>query len=37
MIRRLELAQAMLHRQAVFFLDDPTIGIDPVACLSVWE
>jgi ABC-2 type transport system ATP-binding protein len=37
MIRRLELAQAMLHRPAILFLDEPTIGLDPVACLSVWD
>jgi ABC-2 type transport system ATP-binding protein len=37
MIRRLELAQAMLHRPTVLFLDEPTIGLDPVAKKSVWE
>jgi len=37
MIRRLELAQAMLHRPRVLFLDEPTIGLDPVARHSVWE
>jgi ABC-2 type transport system ATP-binding protein len=37
MIRRLELAQAMLHRPSVLFLDEPTIGLDPVARQSVWE
>ena len=37
MIRRLELAQVMLHRPAVLFLDEPTIGLDPVARSSVWE
>ena len=37
MIRRLELAQAMLHRPAVLFLDEPTIGLDPVARFLVWE
>ncbi len=37
MIRRLELAQAMLHRPAILFLDEPTIGLDPMACLSVWD
>jgi ABC-2 type transport system ATP-binding protein len=37
MIRRLEIAQSMLHRPGVLFLDEPTIGLDPVAKRSVWE
>jgi ABC-2 type transport system ATP-binding protein len=37
MVRRLELAQAMLHRPAVLFLDEPTVGLDPTARAAVWE
>ncbi len=37
MIRRLEIAQSMLHRPAVLFLDEPTVGLDPVARTAVWD
>ena len=37
MIRRLEIAQSMLHRPKVLFLDEPTIGLDPVGRKAVWD
>ncbi len=37
MIRRLEIAQSMLHRPPVLFLDEPTVGLDPLARNTVWE
>lgn len=37
MIRRLEIAQSTLHRPRVLFLDEPTVGLDPVARTVVWE
>ncbi len=37
MIRRLEIAQSTLHRPPLLFLDEPTVGLDPVARKAVWE
>jgi ABC-2 type transport system ATP-binding protein len=36
MIRRLEIAQSTLHRPDVLFLDEPTVGLDPLARDAVW-
>lgn len=37
MIRRLEIVTAMLHRPRVLFLDEPTVGLDPVARHGIWS
>ena len=37
MIRRLEIAQSTLHRPKVLFLDEPTVGLDPIARDAVWQ
>lgn len=37
MIRRLEIAQSMMHRPRVMFLDEPTLGLDPGARAAVWQ
>jgi ABC-2 type transport system ATP-binding protein len=37
MIRRLELAQALVSSPRLLILDEPTIGLDPVARSAVWE
>ncbi|BCJ87558.1 ABC transporter ATP-binding protein [Effusibacillus dendaii] len=37
MIRRLEIGQEILHRPQVLFLDEPTVGLDPVARKAVWN
>ena len=37
MIRRLEMACAMIIKPRILFLDEPTIGLDPSARKAVWE
>lgn len=37
MRRRLEIARGLLHHPKVFFLDEPTLGLDPKSRESMWE
>jgi ABC-2 type transport system ATP-binding protein len=37
MIRRLELAQALVSAPRLLVLDEPTVGLDPIARSDVWD
>ena len=36
MVRRLEVAQALVNRPSLLVLDEPTVGLDPIARDGVW-
>jgi ABC-2 type transport system ATP-binding protein len=37
MKRRLEIARGLLHHPKVFFLDEPTLGLDPQTRYHIWS
>ncbi|HZR13931.1 MAG TPA: ATP-binding cassette domain-containing protein, partial [Acidimicrobiia bacterium] len=37
MVRRLEVGQAILNRPRLLILDEPTIGLDPIARGDLWD
>jgi len=37
MMRRLEIAQALVNRPKLLFLDEPSIGLDPSAKRAIWN
>lgn len=37
MLRRLEIAQSTLHRPVLLIMDEPTVGLDPVGRMAIWD
>ncbi len=37
MLRRLEITQSTMHRPPLLIMDEPTVGLDPVAREAIWS
>lgn len=37
MMRKLEIIRSLIHRPKVLFLDEPTVGLDPLSRRNLWE
>ncbi len=37
MVRKLEIAQSLLNKPSILFLDEPSVGLDPIARMHIWE
>jgi ABC-2 type transport system ATP-binding protein len=37
MRRKLEIIRSLMHRPRVLFLDEPTLGLDPISRRNLWE
>ena len=37
MARRLEIAQTLVNRPKILYLDEPSIGLDPISRITIWE
>jgi ABC-2 type transport system ATP-binding protein len=37
MKRKLEIIRSLIHRPKVLFLDEPTVGLDPISRRNLWE
>ncbi len=37
MKRKLEIIRSLIHRPGILFLDEPTLGLDPISRRNLWE